>query len=58
MALNNNYDFVSATYDEQIVDKNKINLIIKLKDTEKFYIEKVNIVGNIIELKNPTRRME
>ena len=48
IALNNNYDFVSATYDEQIVDKNKINLIIKLKDTEKFYIEKVNIVGNSI----------
>ena len=48
VALNNNYDFVSATYDEEIIDNNKINLNINLKDTEKFYIEKVNIVGNSI----------
>ena len=48
VALNNNYDFVSATYDEEIIDNNKINLNINLKDTEKYYIEKVNIVGNSI----------
>ncbi len=48
VALNNNYDFVSATYDEKIIDGNKINLNINLKDTEKFYIDKVNIVGNSI----------
>ena len=48
IALSNNYDFVSASYDELIVDKNKINLTINLKDTEKFYIEKINIKGNTI----------
>ena len=30
VALNNNYDFVSATYDEEIIDNNKINLNINL----------------------------
>jgi len=48
IALNNNYEFVSATYKEQIIDKNKIDLIINLKDTEKFYVEKVNIFGNTV----------
>ena len=48
VALNKNYEFVSATYNESIVDDNKINLIINLKDTEKFYVEKVNIFGNNI----------
>ena len=48
IALNNNYEFVSATYNEKIVDEDKINLTINLKDTEKFYIEKINITGNFI----------
>ena len=48
IALNNNYEFVSATYNENIIDNNKIDLIINLKDTEKFYVEKVNIFGNTI----------
>ncbi len=48
IALNNNYEFVSATYNEKIIDSNKINLSINLKDTEKFYIEKINITGNSI----------
>ena len=48
IALNNNYEFVSATYNEKIVDGDKINLTINLQDTEKFYIEKINITGNFI----------
>ena len=48
IALNNNYEFVSASYNEKIVEENKINLTINLKDTEKFYIDKINITGNFI----------
>ncbi len=48
IALNKNYEFVSATYNEVIIDNNKINLSINLKDTKKFYIEKINIIGNTI----------
>ncbi len=48
IALSNNYEFVSATYNESIIDNNKINLSINLKDTEKFYIERINIIGNSI----------
>tara|TARA_Y100000590_G_scaffold311679_1_gene352214 strand:- start:1156 stop:3339 length:2184 start_codon:yes stop_codon:yes gene_type:complete len=48
IALNRNYEFVSATYNETITDNNKIDLTINLKDTKKFYIEKINIIGNSI----------
>ena len=48
IALNNNYEFISASYDEKIIDENKINLSINLKDSEKFYIERINITGNNI----------
>ena len=48
IALNNNYEFVSASYNEKIVEGDKINLTINLKDTEKFYIDKINITGNFI----------
>ena len=50
VALNKNYEFVSASYDETIIDNNKINLNIKIKDAEKFYIEKL-IFLEIILLK-------
>ena len=48
IALDKDYEFVSATYNEKIVDGNKINLTINLKDSEKFYIQKINIYGNTI----------
>tara|TARA_Y100000591_G_scaffold226241_1_gene197336 strand:+ start:1968 stop:4235 length:2268 start_codon:yes stop_codon:yes gene_type:complete len=48
IALNENYEFVSATYDEKIVNTNQINLSINLSDTEKYYIDKINITGNYI----------
>ncbi len=48
IVLNKNYEFVNATYDEKIVDNNKINLTINLDDSEKYYIEKINISGNTI----------
>ena len=48
IALNNNYEFISASYKEKIIEGNKINLAINLQDSEKFYIEKINITGNSI----------
>ncbi len=48
IALDNNYEFLSVTYDETVIDQNKINLSINLKENEKFYVEKINIFGNNI----------
>ncbi len=40
------YDFIDVEVNEKIVNENKINFIFKVKDSEKFYVEKINILGN------------
>ena len=40
------YDFIDAEVDEEIIENNKINLTFKIKDSNKFYVEKINILGN------------
>ena len=47
IALGKNYEFVSASYEEKIVNNNQINLDINLKDTENS-CRKINIYGNNI----------
>ena len=48
IAINNNYDFISASYNEKIIQNNKINISFDLKDYKKYYIDKINIAGNAI----------
>ena len=40
------YDFIKIDVTEEIQDDNKINFTFNVKDSEKFYVEKVNILGN------------
>ncbi len=55
IALNKEFEFINAKYSEVIVDNNKINLSIKLEESERFYIEKINIFGNYITNENVIR---
>ncbi len=45
--LVSDYAFFNATY-EEVLNNDKINLTINLKETEKFYIERINLFGNYI----------
>ena len=40
------YDFINAEVEEVVVDKNKINFNFKIKDSEKYYVERINVFGN------------
>ena len=40
------YDFIDAQVQEKIVQGNKIDFIFNIKDSEKFYVERINILGN------------
>ena len=40
------YDFITAEVEEKVVEKNKINFNFKIVDSEKFYVERINILGN------------
>ena len=54
IALNNQYEFVDAKIQE-IIQENKINFIIDFVETEKFYLERVNIFGNDITVEKVIR---
>ena len=46
IALTKQYQFIDASLVETIVDNNKLDISFSLKDSEKFYVEKINIQGN------------
>ena len=40
------YDFIDAKVQEEIMENNKINFTFNVVDSDKFYVEKINILGN------------
>tara|TARA_B100001057_G_scaffold501023_1_gene619761 strand:- start:303 stop:2552 length:2250 start_codon:yes stop_codon:yes gene_type:complete len=40
------YDFIDAQVNEKILNNNRINFEFLIRDSEKFYVEKINILGN------------
>ena len=55
IALSKNYEFISADLNEEIINGNKIDIIISFKETKKFYVEKINIFGNQFTLEEVIR---
>ena len=47
VTLNEEYKSINAYVDEEIL-KNKLNLIFNIEETEKYFVEKINIYGNNI----------
>ena len=48
IALTKNYEFLDVVVSEDITIDNKINFIFNVNDSDKFYIERINIFGNDI----------
>ena len=40
------YDFINAEVEETVVENNQINFDFKIKDSEKYYVERINVFGN------------
>ena len=55
ISLSREYDFINAEIIENKVNQNKIDIIIKVKESEKFYVERINIAGNNITHENVIR---
>ena len=49
------YDFIDATVDEKIIDNNKLNFTFNVTDAKKFYVEKINILGNYVTIEEVIR---
>ena len=55
LASQNLYDFIDASVKESIVEKNKINFDFTIKDSQKFYVERINVFGNFNTLEEVIR---
>ena len=48
VSLTKQYEFINATIDEEIIDEKFINLTFEIVESEKLYVERVNVLGNNI----------
>ena len=48
VTLSREYDFINAGYEETIIENNKIDIVFTVTESEKFYVERINIFGNNI----------
>tara|TARA_B100000900_G_scaffold60089_1_gene45538 strand:+ start:2809 stop:5046 length:2238 start_codon:yes stop_codon:yes gene_type:complete len=55
ITTNEEFKTISAFVEENITEKNKINLNFVIKETEKFFVERINIFGNNITRENVIR---
>ena len=46
LATLKSYEFINADIKENIIDKNNIDVTIYFNESEKFYVERINILGN------------
>ena len=55
ISLSRQFDFINADLIETIIDDNKINLSFNISESEKFYIERINVFGNNITYESVIR---
>ena len=55
VSLTREYDFINADLEEIKKDNNKLDLIFNIKESEKFYVEKINIFGNNVTYESVIR---
>ena len=55
VALSKQFEFINAELSETIVSDNKIDITIFLTETQKFYVEKINVLGNQYTLEEVIR---
>jgi len=55
IALGQQYEFINAKVEENIEGENKLNLNFVITESQKNYVEKINIIGNSITRENVIR---
>ena len=55
IALSKKYEFLDANIEEEILNKDKLNISIILTETDKLYVEKINVSGNAFTIEEVIR---
>ncbi len=48
IAVTKQYEFINASFSENIIDDNKINIEFVINESQKLYVDRINILGNDI----------
>ena len=48
IAAKENYEFIDVAVEETVKDNDKIDFVFNIKESDKFYVESINILGNNI----------
>ena len=48
IAVTKQYEFINASFTEKIIDENKINIEFLISESQKLYVDRINILGNDI----------
>ncbi len=55
ISLSREYEFINAEVIESKISKNKLDIKFKIKESEQFFVERINILGNNITHENVIR---
>tara|TARA_B100001142_G_scaffold320267_1_gene365027 strand:- start:77 stop:1453 length:1377 start_codon:yes stop_codon:yes gene_type:complete len=55
ISLSRQYEFINAEVIESKIDKDKLDIVFKIKESEQYYVERINILGNNITHENVIR---
>ena len=48
IAVTKQYEFINASFNEKVIDGNKINIDFVINESKKLYVDRINILGNDI----------
>ena len=57
IAVTKQYEFINASFSENIIDDNKINIEFVINESQKLYVDRINILGNDITNENVIRNL-
>jgi outer membrane protein insertion porin family len=55
IAITKQYEFINASFVENIIDNNKIDIEFVINESQKLYVDRINILGNDITNENAIR---
>ena len=57
IAVTKQYEFINASFSENIIDENKINIKFLINESQKLYVDRINILGNNITNETTIRNL-
>lgn len=57
IAITKQYEFINASFSENIIDDNKVNIEFVINESQKLYVDRINILGNDITNETTIRNL-